>query len=146
MPLWRTVLLVREITERQDTHFLLWTQALPSSNTHGGEGKKNAWLLAPARHFAEGPGAIGLGLICAYLLLLLPVDFFSLAWLLRLLVPRLALARSLGAWLFRLLALPPLLADSERLMPPEDFELRDAIDLSPWRFVVQPARVRQTTA
>jgi hypothetical protein len=63
----------------------------------------------------------------AYLLLLLAVDFFSPPMLLRLL-PALPLARSLWASLFWLLALAPLLAASERLLLPEDFELRDAID------------------
>jgi hypothetical protein len=65
------------------------------------------------------------------LLLLLPVDFFSPAWLLRLLLlPRLALARSPCDLLLWLLALPPLLAASERLMlPDDDLELRDAIEM-----------------
>jgi hypothetical protein len=78
----------------------------------------------------------------AYLLLLLALDFFSPAWLLRLLLlppPRLALARSLCALLFWLLAFAPLPAASERLLLPlllllvegEDLELRDAIDGSP---------------
>jgi hypothetical protein len=67
----------------------------------------------------------------AYLLLLLPDDFFSPAWLLRLLALLLPRARSLWASLFWLLALAPLLALSERpLLPAEDFELRDAIDIS----------------
>jgi hypothetical protein len=72
------------------------------------------------------------------LLLLLALDFFSPAWLLRLLLPRLALARSLCALLFWLLAFAPLPAASERLLLPlllvegEDLELRDAIDRSPW--------------
>jgi hypothetical protein len=73
------------------------------------------------------------------LLLLLALDFFSPAWLLRLLLlpPRLALARSLCALLFWLLAFAPLTAASERLLLPlllvegEDLELRDAIDGSP---------------
>ena len=74
----------------------------------------------------------------AYLLLLLALDFFSPAWLLRLLLllllpPRLALARSLCALLFWLLAFAPLTAASERLLlvEGEDLELRDAIDGSP---------------
>jgi hypothetical protein len=74
----------------------------------------------------------------AYLLLLLALAFFSPAWLLRLLLPpRLALARSLCALLFWLLAFAPLPAASERLLLPlllvegEDLELRDAIDRSP---------------
>ena len=68
--------------------------------------------------------------VAAYLLLLLPLDFFSPPWLLRLL---LALARSLRALLVWL-ALAPLLAASERpMLPPEededeDFELREAIE------------------
>jgi hypothetical protein len=57
------------------------------------------------------------------LLLLLPLDFFSPPWLLRLLLaPRLALARSPGDWLFGVLALPPLLAACERLVPPDDLD------------------------
>ena len=55
----------------------------------------------------------------AYLLLLLPLAFFSPPWLLRLLAPRLALARSLGALLW-LPALVPLPAAGERLMLPLD--------------------------
>jgi len=64
----------------------------------------------------------------AYLLLLLPLDFFwPLPRLLALLLP---LARSLCASLFWLLALAPLLAASERpLLPGEDVELRDAIEM-----------------
>jgi hypothetical protein len=68
-----------------------------------------------------------------YLLLLLPDDFFSPPWLLRLLLPLLPRARSLCASLFWLLALAPLLAAWERLLLPEDFELRDAIDISLWK-------------
>ena len=50
---------------------------------------------------------------------LLALDFFSPAWLLRLLLlPRLALARSLCALLFWLLAFAPLPAASERLLLP----------------------------
>ncbi|HEY0887218.1 MAG TPA: hypothetical protein VGE20_18135 [Ramlibacter sp.] len=64
---------------------------------------------------------------------MLPVDFFSPPWLLRLLLPLLrALARSLCALLFWLLALPPLLAACARLMLPleeEDLEFRDAIEM-----------------
>jgi hypothetical protein len=64
----------------------------------------------------------------AYLLLLL-LDFFSPPWLLRLLL-RPELARSL----FCILALPPLPAAWARLLLPllddDDFELRDAIDIS----------------
>jgi hypothetical protein len=66
-----------------------------------------------------------------YLLLLPPPDFFSPPWLLRLLLPR-ALARSLCALLFWVLALPPLLAACERLELPldeEDLEFRDAIEM-----------------
>jgi hypothetical protein len=61
-------------------------------------------------------------------LLRLP-DFFSPPWLLRLLLPR-ALARSLCALLFCVLALPPLLAACARLelLPDEDLDERDAID------------------
>jgi len=75
------------------------------------------------------------------LLLLLPLDFFSPPWLLRLLLP---LARSLWARLFWVLAFPPLLAAWARLLLPlleedEDFELRDAIDIS-FRNVVRPAQ------
>jgi hypothetical protein len=57
---------------------------------------------------------------------------FSPCWLLRLLLapPRLALARSLCALLFWLLALAPLLAALLRLEEDDDFELRDAIDIS----------------
>jgi hypothetical protein len=74
------------------------------------------------------------------LLLLLPLDFFSPPWLLRLLLP---LARSLWARLFCVLAFPPLLAAWARLLLPlleedEDLELRDAIDVS-FRYVVRPA-------
>jgi hypothetical protein len=63
---------------------------------------------------------------------LLPLDFFSPPWLLRLLLP---LARSLCALLFCELALPPLLAASARLPllrldDDDDLELRDAIDIS----------------
>ena len=65
-----------------------------------------------------------------YLLLLLLLDFFSPPWLPRLLLPRLALARSLGALPLRLPALPPLLAASDRLMlPPDELEFRDAIEV-----------------
>ena len=67
---------------------------------------KNAWPLARTRHSWWSRG---------YLLLRL-LDFFSPPWLLRLLLPR-ALARSLCALLFWLLALPPLLAAAERLIP-----------------------------
>jgi len=66
------------------------------------------------------------------LLLLLPLDFFSPPWLPRLLLAR-ALARSLGALLLWLPALPPLLAACARLEPPldgeEDLEVRDAIEM-----------------
>jgi hypothetical protein len=57
---------------------------------------------------------------------------FSPCWLLRLLLapPRLALARSLGVRLFWLLALAPLPAALLRPDEDEDFELRDAIDIS----------------
>ena len=66
----------------------------------------------------------------AYLLLLLPLDFFSPLVLLRLLELVLPLARSLWASLFWLLALAPLLAASERpLLPGEDLEVRDAIEM-----------------
>jgi hypothetical protein len=66
------------------------------------------------------------------LLFLLPLDFFSPPWLLRLLLP---LARSLCALLFCELALPPLLAASARLPllrldDDDDLELRGAIDIS----------------
>jgi hypothetical protein len=63
--------------------------------------------------------------------LLLRLEERSPCWLLRLLLPRLALARSLWARLFCVLARPPLLAALPR--PEEDdddFELRDAIDIS----------------
>lgn len=66
-----------------------------------------------------------------YLLLLLPVDFFSPPALARWLLPREALPRSLGA---RLLEEPPL--PLEAALPPllrledDDFELRDAIEIS----------------
>jgi hypothetical protein len=47
-----------------------------------------------------------------------------------LLLPRLALARSACALLFWLLALPPLLAASDRpMLPDDDLELRDAIEM-----------------
>jgi hypothetical protein len=57
-------------------------------------------------------------------------ELFSPCWLLRLLVPRLALARSLCARLFWLLALAPLLAALLRPEDDDDLELRDAIDIS----------------
>jgi hypothetical protein len=82
------------------------------------------------------PGIPGGGRRPPYLLLLLPLDFFSPPWLLRLLLPLLrALARSLWALLFWLLALPPLLAACARLMLPpgeEDLEFRDAMEMLPW--------------
>jgi hypothetical protein len=65
-----------------------------------------------------------------YLLLLLLDDFFSPPMLARLLLPLLPRARSLCASLFLLLARAPLLAAWERLLLPEDFELRGAIDIS----------------
>jgi hypothetical protein len=64
--------------------------------------------LLPARHLPAG----GTETRFNYLLFLLPLDFFSPPWLLRLLLP---LARSLCALLFCELALPPLLAASARL-------------------------------
>jgi hypothetical protein len=90
---------------------------------------KNAWPLSPARHrcglFASGP---------AYLLLLLPLDFFSPPELLRLLLllPLLAWLRSLWVSLLPLLDMLPLLP---LLFDEEDFELRDAIDISLDRFL-----------
>jgi hypothetical protein len=73
-----------------------------------------------------------LGALPVYLLLLLPDDFFSPPPMLaRLLPPLLPRARSVCASLFWLLARAPLLAAWERLLLlPEDFELRDAIDIS----------------
>ena len=67
----------------------------------------------------------------AYLLLLLPLDFFSPPMLLRLLLALvLPLARSLWASPTWLLALAPLLAASDRpLLPGEVLELRDAIEM-----------------
>jgi hypothetical protein len=65
-----------------------------------------------------------------YLPLLLLDDFFSPPELLRLLPLLLPRARSLWASLFWLLALAPLLAASDRLLLPDDLELRDAIDIS----------------
>jgi hypothetical protein len=81
-----------------------------------------------ARHLA----AAGTQARFAHLLFLLPLDFFSPPWLLRLLLP---LARSLWARLFCVLALPPLLAASARLPllrldGDDDLELRGAIDIS----------------
>jgi hypothetical protein len=65
-----------------------------------------------------------------YLLLLFD-ELFSPCELLRLLLlPRLALARSLCARLFWLLALGPLLAALLRPEDDDDLELRDAIDIS----------------
>jgi hypothetical protein len=87
------------------------------------------------------------GLVSArrcYLLLLLPVDFFSpLPMLARLLPLLLPLARSLCASLFWLLAFAPLLPAAERLLLPEDFELRDAIDHSLESCCAARAKVRQ---
>ena len=76
------------------------------------------------------PGIPGGGRRPPYLLLLLPVDFFSPPWLLRLLVLR-ALARSLGA-LPALLSLLSFPAAGARLVLPvdeEDLEFRDAIEM-----------------
>ena len=68
----------------------------------------------------------------AYLLLLLPPDFFSPAILLRLLVlSLLPLARSVFISVGCMMALAPLLAASERpLLPAEDLDLRDGIEVS----------------
>jgi hypothetical protein len=67
------------------------------------------------------------------LLLLLPEDFFSPPWLARLLLPLLeALARSLCAALFWVLALPPLLAASDLPDEDDDFELPDFMEISFW--------------
>lgn len=90
---------------------------------------RNAWPHARQAFLFELPPAqAGKP---AYLLLLLPLDFFSPPWLLRLLLALLLpLARSLWASLFWLLAFAPLLAASDRLLlPPEDLELRDAIEM-----------------
>jgi hypothetical protein len=74
-------------------------------------------------------------------LLLRLEELFSPCWLLRLLLlSRFALARSLWARLFWLLALAPLLA---ALLRPEDddddLELRDAIDISLNSFIAAGA-------
>jgi len=75
-----------------------------------------------------------------YLPLLLPDDFFSPPMLARLLLPLLPRARSLCASLFLLRARAPLLAAWERLLLPEDFELRAAIDISFGKVRSRPAR------
>jgi hypothetical protein len=74
-----------------------------------------------------------------YLPLLLLDDFFSPPMLARLLLPLLPRARSLCASLFLLLARAPLLAAWERLLLPEDFELRGAIDISFGKVRSRPA-------
>jgi len=76
------------------------------------------------------------------LLLLLPVDFFSPPALLRLLLllPLLAWLRSLWVSLLPLLDMLPLLPLLPLLFDEEDFELRDAIDISLDRFL-RPLRV-----
>jgi hypothetical protein len=80
----------------------------------------------------------------AYLLLLLPLDFFSPPWLLRLLPLLLeALARSLCAPLSCALALPPLPADCDLPDEEEDFELPDFMLLSP--LVGWPRTIRLAT-
>jgi hypothetical protein len=98
------------------------------------EEKKNAWPLAPARHHRSGERA--------YLLLLLPVDFFSpppALLRLLLLLPLLAWLRSLWVSLLPLLDMLPLPL-LPLLFDEEDFELRDAIDISLDRFL-RPLRV-----
>jgi hypothetical protein len=106
---------------------------------------KNAWpLIAGQAFFRRDRGSRRDRRARAYLLLLRE-EPFSPDGLPRLLALLLPVARSLWAWLFWVLALPPLLAAEARplLLPPrleedDDFGIRDAIDIS-LDHVVRPA-------
>jgi hypothetical protein len=99
-------------------------------------------LCPEITHPKKSPAPQRPGFSCAalcYLLLLLPDDLFSPPMLARLELPLLPRARSLCASLFLLLARAPLLAAWERLLLPEDFELRGAIDISFGKVRSRPA-------